>query len=210
MTKLGTYLVLKKIWNPIDFQGQRWRDTPRFALPLFNKKYSPIYGTAGSMLSCIHVLFQWIFADMFLFQLPRFHRTPPYKSIFFFKYLWWKKMSLFHDSLHINSHFLKQHIAKINLFYSDFNFIDHFTHVTFNSLNNFATWPFLSLDGFLRVMSLDDVKNLEKKKLLWSPVYVILNIMCFITPNFIYTSQGPSWSWSYGSWIYNYLCNQCL
>jgi hypothetical protein len=21
---------------------------------------------------------------------------------------------------------------------------------------------------------------------------------------------GPSWSWSYGSWIYNYLCNQCL
>jgi hypothetical protein len=22
--------------------------------------------------------------------------------------------------------------------------------------------------------------------------------------------KGPSWSWSYGSWIYNYLCNQCL
>jgi len=22
--------------------------------------------------------------------------------------------------------------------------------------------------------------------------------------------EGPSWSWSYGSWIYNYLCNQCL
>jgi len=22
--------------------------------------------------------------------------------------------------------------------------------------------------------------------------------------------QGPSWSWSYGSWIFNYLCNQCL
>ena len=21
---------------------------------------------------------------------------------------------------------------------------------------------------------------------------------------------GPSWSWLYGSWIYNYLCNQCL
>jgi hypothetical protein len=20
---------------------------------------------------------------------------------------------------------------------------------------------------------------------------------------------GPSWLWSYGSWIYNYLCNQC-
>jgi hypothetical protein len=22
--------------------------------------------------------------------------------------------------------------------------------------------------------------------------------------------RGPSWSWSYGSWIYNCLCNQCL
>ena len=22
--------------------------------------------------------------------------------------------------------------------------------------------------------------------------------------------SGPSWSCSYGSWIYNYLCNQCL
>ena len=22
------------------------------------------------------------------------------------------------------------------------------------------------------------------------------------------TLEGPSWSWSYGSWIYNYLCNQ--
>ena len=22
--------------------------------------------------------------------------------------------------------------------------------------------------------------------------------------------QGLSWSWSHGSWIYNYLCNQCL
>jgi hypothetical protein len=44
LTKLGTYLVLKRIWNPIDFQGQRSRslgqiyrrgDTPRFALLLF-------------------------------------------------------------------------------------------------------------------------------------------------------------------------------
>jgi hypothetical protein len=22
--------------------------------------------------------------------------------------------------------------------------------------------------------------------------------------------MGPPWPWSYGSWIYNYLCNQCL
>ena len=29
----------------------------------------------------------------------------------------------------------------------------------------------------------------------------ILNINCF---------QGPSGSWSHGSWIYNFLCNRCL
>jgi hypothetical protein len=28
LTKLGTYLVLKKIWNPIDFQGQCQIFTP--------------------------------------------------------------------------------------------------------------------------------------------------------------------------------------
>ena len=28
--------------------------------------------------------------------------------------------------------------------------------------------------------------------------------------DFVYCREGPSWSWSYGSWIYNYLCNQCL
>jgi len=22
--------------------------------------------------------------------------------------------------------------------------------------------------------------------------------------------QEPLWPWSYGSWIYNYLCNRCL
>jgi len=27
---------------------------------------------------------------------------------------------------------------------------------------------------------------------------------------FKYLIEGPSWSWSYGSWIINYLCNQCL
>ena len=37
-----------------------------------------------------------------------------------------------------------------------------------------------------------------------------------ITRNYLYImkiawfSWGLSWSWSYGSWIYNYLCNQCL
>ena len=33
-------------------------------------------------------------------------------------------------------------------------------------------------------------------------------VTCTFTP--ISTSSGPSWLWSYDSWIYNYLCNQCL
>ena len=32
----------------------------------------------------------------------------------------------------------------------------------------------------------------------------ILNIYIYII------GKGLSWSWSYDSWIYNYLCNQCL
>jgi len=38
-------------------------------------------------------------------------------------------------------------------------------------------------------------------------------IVCCILYNRQYKTrhvQGPLWSWSYGSWIYNYLCNQCI
>ena len=42
--------------------------------------------------------------------------------------------------------------------------------------------------------------NLEKKKInsyymYWTIIFILL--------------WGSSWSWSFGSWIYNYLCNQC-
>jgi hypothetical protein len=33
------------------------------------------------------------------------------------------------------------------------------------------------------------------------------NVDWFLSQNIYW---GLSWSWSYGSWIYNYLCNQCL
>jgi len=40
----------------------------------------------------------------------------------------------------------------------------------------------------------------------WSYSSWIYNYLCnqFLSP------QGPSWSWTYGSWIYNHLCDQCL
>ena len=33
---------------------------------------------------------------------------------------------------------------------------------------------------------------------------------CIIQDDHYFTDQGPLWPWSYGSWIYNYLCNHCL
>ena len=38
-----------------------------------------------------------------------------------------------------------------------------------------------------------------------------LKCFCLCSVLYIYSiHQGPSWSLSYVSWIYNYLCNQCL
>jgi len=41
------------------------------------------------------------------------------------------------------------------------------------------------------------------------------SISCHLTSTaftklLLYMYRGSSWSWSYGGWIYNYLCNQCL
>ena len=40
-------------------------------------------------------------------------------------------------------------------------------------------------------------------------IHTLLNII-FYWFEIQITYQGLPWSWSYGSWIYNYLCNQCL
>ena len=32
----------------------------------------------------------------------------------------------------------------------------------------------------------------------------------FISYRKLWVNLGPSWLWSYGSWIYNYICNRCL
>ena len=36
------------------------------------------------------------------------------------------------------------------------------------------------------------------------------NMLQLFSPENPRIYMGPLWSWSYGSWIYNYLCNQCL
>jgi len=74
LTKLGTYLVLKRIWNPSDFQGQRSRspgqifrrgDTPHFALPLF------LVQIRYSVLIVRQYLFQGYLTDSGVVNLSR-------------------------------------------------------------------------------------------------------------------------------------------
>ena len=41
-------------------------------------------------------------------------------------------------------------------------------------------------------------------------LYIILVYAFEVEFNLHLIFRGPSWSWSYGSWIYNYMCNQSL
>jgi hypothetical protein len=40
--------------------------------------------------------------------------------------------------------------------------------------------------------------------------YCMFTTDLFVRPIAIKEREGPSWPWSYDSWMYNYLCNQCL
>jgi len=40
------------------------------------------------------------------------------------------------------------------------------------------------------------------------PWVYIRVLVGFVTQSLVFWK--PSWSWSYDSWIYNYLCNQCI
>ena len=42
----------------------------------------------------------------------------------------------------------------------------------------------------------------------WSGQYCERGMMSLLL--YIFKRKGPFWSWSYVSWIYNCLCNQCL
>ena len=61
-------------------------------------------------------------------------------------------------------------------------------------------------------------KCFPRRKIQWSMVFLqsewtyasfILILLSYCNGSTL-RWNGPSWPWSYGSWIYNYLCNQCL
>ena len=103
LTNLGTYLVLKRIWNPIDFQGQRSRslgkifrrgDTPRFVLPLLKiNLFSPWYSwkIAELVLNNNHSLTHISSISVWVFALWRKRKV----SFFFSSTLFWLKIKKF-------------------------------------------------------------------------------------------------------------------
>ena len=77
-------------------------------------------------------------------------------------------------------------------------------------------WNFISSLRVKRGGSLSflvgTIGNILVMEIGWTDVGSGWYIFCFVILVISYPIKrlGPSWSWSYGSWIYNYLCNQCL
>jgi hypothetical protein len=59
----------------------------------------------------------------------------------------------------------------------------------------------------IQILSLYYVEECINKKYLLDKI--MIKFFIFIH-NFLIILSGSWWSWSYGSWFYNYLCNQCL
>jgi hypothetical protein len=66
------------------------------------------------------------------------------------------------------------------------------------SNTNYSSWP------------LTFVIVLSQIHMLYTYDSVGWLVLWRLTPLKISNHEGPSWPWSYGGWIYNYLCNQCL
>jgi hypothetical protein len=66
---------------------------------------------------------------------------------------------------------------------------------------NLDIWSMMLWATTIR-LSLLHIKNTQKK--------LTFLVNTYINWHFFLWHVGPSWSWPCGSWIYNYLCYQCL
>ena len=55
-----------------------------------------------------------------------------------------------------------------------------------------------------------NIKELLSSWFLEKKMHFLIKYNLTISIHIPFTGKGPSWSWSYGSWIYSYLCNQWL
>ena len=58
-------------------------------------------------------------------------------------------------------------------------------------------------------IQLPHIRSRPRRPLLVSLLYYIMSHISTIM-TFDWLVEGSSWPWSYGNWIYNYLCNHCL
>ena len=80
LTNLGTYLVLKRIWSPIDFQGQRSRSKKKFCLSVLTSKFvvrfPPNFVEFKIMMcefcSIKDFIVHWVLPLLCLFELSNF------------------------------------------------------------------------------------------------------------------------------------------
>jgi hypothetical protein len=95
-----------------------------------------------------------------------------------------------------------------------------------NCLKKYKLWVFVRPCSSKYILLEHDMRFGNKKRLhsfkeinakVWwqiqrSKSLTINNIVILLSTfnNFSHIFWGPSWSCSYGGWIYNYLCNQCL
>jgi hypothetical protein len=81
-------------------------------------------------------------------------------------------------------------------------FFIHFSRVIWHFRANFQCFLYKII-----VCQIFLQKNIIRIKIMWK---LKLNFLPCAIALIILTQEGLLWSWSYGSWIYNYLCNQCL
>ena len=110
-----------------------------------------------------------------------------------FYWYWWNCWpSLFKLSFHNNI----RSISKKNTLHDVMKFVTDLKYLT--KLTYSIQW-YYCIVYFLLVIFVLVIVNLENKKnIQWSRLL------------YIYQNPRPAWSWSYGCWIYNCLCNQCI
>ena len=79
----------------------------------------------------------------------------------------------------------------------------------FNILNSKPCQRQYELLPSLGVRHLSSVYFSHFNLLLWK-LSALLMVGIDVKPTITWSLLGSSWPWSYSSWIYNYICNQCL
>ena len=67
---------------------------------------------------------------------------------------------------------------------------------------------YLKFSVLLKEMQSTSTNNILKE--ICDCFFLLFIYICIVICEPIIIMWGPSWSWSYGSWIYNYRCTQCI